>query len=212
MQAATGVPASTALVDVLDEFLHSVSHDLRSPLLTMSLGTELIADAVAADDGRAALALDSLRNGAKDLERMLDAITLLSRARRRQLADTPVALVELLSGHLVVSDVDRVEQLHVRVDSRVVTETVSTLARGAAIDVALTVDESRVHLILPLPEDAPECEGSPLAALMGALRTYAGTPIANIGALQAQLERQGGTMTVSGGHVRVSLLLTERGS
>ena len=212
MQAATGAPGSTDLVGAIDEFLHSVSHDLRSPLLTMSLGTELIADAVAAGDERAALALDSLRNGAKDLERMLDAITMLSRARRRTLADAPVSLVELLSGHLVVSDFDGVERLRVGVDSRIVLETISVLARGAALDIALAVDESRVHLTLPMPEDAPECEGSPLAAVMGALRTYAGTPIANVGALQAQLERQGGTMSLSGGRLRASLPLAEPGA
>ena len=89
MQAATGVPASTDLVGAFDQCLHSVSHDLRSPLLTMSLGTELIADAVVADDDRTALALDSLRSGAKDLERMLGAITLPSRARKRTLTDSP---------------------------------------------------------------------------------------------------------------------------
>lgn len=209
MQAATGVPVSTDLVDALDQFLHSISHDLRSPLLTMSLGTELIADAVPANDDRAALALDSLRNGAKDLERMLDAITLLSRARKRALVDAPVALFELLGGHLVISDVDRVERLQVRVDSRIVTETIAAVAGGAAIDCALAVDESSVHLTLPLPEDAPECEGSPLAVLMGALRTYAGTPIARVAALHAQLERQGGSMFASEGRLRMSLPLAE---
>jgi len=212
MQAATGVSASNDLVDALDEFLHSVSHDLRSPLLTMSLGTELIADAVTAGDERAVLALDSLRSGAKDLERMLDAITLLSRARRRDLADGPVPLIELLSGHLVVSDFERVERLRVNVDPRIVLETIAIVARGAALDIALAIEGSRAHLTLPVPEDAPECDGSPLAALMGALRTYAGTPIANVGALQAQLERQGGTMSASGRRLRVSLPLSESGT
>lgn len=206
MQAATGAPASMmSIADSLDDLLHSVSHDLRSPLLTVSLGTELIADAIVPDDPRATLALDSLRSGAKDLERMLDAVTLLSRARRRALSSEPIPLVDLLAGHRVVPPIDRLDGLHVRVDPRIVTETIATVAADSSLDLALTIDDSLAHLTMPLPADAPECEGSPLAELMNALRIYAGTPLAQIAALQAQLERQDGTMLASNGRLRMSL-------
>ena len=205
MQATTGVPASTGIADALDGLLRSVSHDLRSPLLTISLGSELIADTVPADNDRAALALDSLRSGVKDMERMLDAITLISRARNRALAAEPFQLMPLLGDHRVISDVDDLERLRVRVDPRIVTETLAATTLGSTVELALAVDESMVYITLPLPDDAPECEGSPLAELMGALRIHAGTVIANVGALHAQLERQGGTMSASGGRLRLSL-------
>ena len=61
-----------------ESLLSTISHDLRSPLLTISLSAELLQDArhVGSED----VALDALREGVRDLGRMLDAVTTLSRA------------------------------------------------------------------------------------------------------------------------------------
>ncbi len=204
MQATNGASTPLDFADVLDQLLHSVSHDLRSPLLTMSLGTELIAAAVG-DDERAALALDSLRHGAKDLERMLDAVSLLSRARRRVLTDESVPLPSLLGDHSITPGVDGLDQLTVRVDRRPVTEIIETASAGSTITVGVSLQGPDVRLTLPVPQGTPEVVGSPLAQLMGALRLYAGTVIAKVAAAEAQLARQGGAVAIVEHELQVRL-------
>ena len=77
VQATVNTPAP-GTVDpdlLLEALLYSVSHDLRSPLLTLSLAGELIAESLGArlreDPSNSGLvALDALQHGARDLERM----------------------------------------------------------------------------------------------------------------------------------------------
>jgi len=86
------------LESLLDTLLRSVSHDLRSPLLSISLSAELIE---LGGEG-VAEATRALRAGVADLERMLQAVTLLSQARRRELNVAPVALGDLLAGRATI--------------------------------------------------------------------------------------------------------------
>ncbi|RLT39863.1 MAG: hypothetical protein DWI58_12130 [Chloroflexi bacterium] len=77
---------------LVEALLYSVSHDLRSPLLTLSLAGELISeslgDRLRAEPSSGIVALDALEHGARDLERMLQALAVVSRARRRPLRRT----------------------------------------------------------------------------------------------------------------------------
>ncbi len=81
---------------LLGSFLRAVSHDLKSPLLTLSLSAELLGD-VFPDDERGRVAREALTHGLRDMERMLDAVTDVSRARRRVLQEQPSRLVDALT-------------------------------------------------------------------------------------------------------------------
>ena len=178
---------------LFDALLFVVSHDLKSPLLAISLGVELFesaALAASALDDRTRLALDAVRRGTEDLTRQLDAVTLVSRARRRPLDATPIALAGLLPGQAGL------EGVRVAVDARVVTEFVAAL-EGARTEAR--VGDSDVRLSLPWPAGAPACDGAPLEALLASLGTHAGTVVATLAALQIQLERQGGTIVIGEG-------------
>ena len=190
----TGARATLDEFEALfDALLFAVSHDLKSPLLSISLGVELLESAPVVEsvpDDRAQLALDAVRRGAEDLTRQLDAVTIVSRARRRPLDATPVALSPLLPEHAGVDGV------RVAVDARVINEFV------AAFDGAqphARVADGDVRLSLPWPTTAPTCEGPPLEALLASLSTHAGTVVATLAGLQVQLERQGGTIVIGGG-------------
>ena len=209
--SGSSLPDDGASADLLDALLFSVAHDLKSPLLTLSLSAELITEAVQATDERARIALDALRHGTKDIERMLDAVTAVSRARRRPLDAAPVVLRELLAG-ATIAGLDELGTAAVAVDPRVVAELVEALSDGGPVQMQVTVDAGDVRLDAPLPAGCPECDGPPLAALLGSLQTYAGTAVATLAALQAQLQRQGGALTVLGGRAFVRLPLAKAAS
>ena len=76
--------------DLLGVFIRAVSHDLRSPVLSLSLGLELLSDTAPSEE-RARLAREALTQGVAELERMLDAVSAISRARSRLLSDDPCA-------------------------------------------------------------------------------------------------------------------------
>jgi signal transduction histidine kinase len=217
---ASTTAAATAATDadkLLDLVLYGVSHDLKSPLLTLLLSGELIAQALpdsgdSGDSGdRARIALDGLKHGAKDLERMLDAVTAVSRARRRPLEEETVLLVESLGAHGALSEWEVPDGLALAVDRRVIGEVLATLAGDEPSELVLKVDVGAVELSAPLPDGCPQCDGSPLEALLQSLTTYAGTAVEELAALQTQLERQGGTVTVddAGAHVRLPLAAAE---
>ncbi len=214
MARATTSAAATVATDadkLLDLLLYAVSHDLKSPLLTLSLSGELIAQALPDGGDRARLALDGLKHGAKDLERMLDAVTAISRARRRPLEEETVALAESLGAHGALSEWEVPDGLALAVDRRVIGEVLATLAGDEPSELALKVDMGAVELSAPLPDGCPQCDGSPLEALLQSLTTYAGTAVEYLAALQTQLERQGGTVTVDNAvaHVRLPLAAAE---
>lgn len=198
----TTTGASTAIEyfeALFDSLLLSVSHDLKSPLLSIALGAELLGEPSALDD-RTRLALDAMKRGAEDLARQLEAVTMVSRARRRLLDSSPVALASILPGVAAVEDV------RVAVDARVLTEFAAALGGPAAVGSAqIRPGESEVRLALPWPAGAPTCDGPPLEALLASLTTHAGTLVGTLAALQVQLERQGGTIVVGGGYATALL-------
>ncbi|MCA9849699.1 MAG: hypothetical protein KC461_03530, partial [Dehalococcoidia bacterium] len=105
------IDRATAQTDVeqvlLDSLLYAVSHDLRSPLLTMTLSAELLETSLGDEVARseaAKVAFGSMQQGAQDLERMLQTLTLLSRARRKQLEPAQAPLKLILGGYEVTSD------------------------------------------------------------------------------------------------------------
>ena len=75
---------------LLGSFLRAVSHDFRSPLLTLALAMELLGDLPT--DERGQVAREAITHGLQDMERMLDAVGGISRARRRILDEPPTAL------------------------------------------------------------------------------------------------------------------------
>lgn len=204
------VDASAVDADVLlDALLFSVSHDLKSPLLTVLLSGELLEGALAgsaAPDGdeRSATAFRALRSGARDLERMLDAVTAITQARRRPLEHDRVPLWQLAGGCDLRSDHPAPGSLDVLVDASAGGEFVACVAGETAATLHVTVGERDVSLSALLPPGCPPCEGSPLEALLGALRIFAGTPVESLAALEALYRRQGGAMRVDGARVSVS--------
>jgi hypothetical protein len=185
---------------LFDALLFAVAHDLKSPLLSISLGAELLESAPsAALDDRTRLALEAMKRGTEDLARQLEAVTLISRARRRPLDARPLPLIAALPQ---VSSAPGIAGVSVAVDARLLTEFVTALD-SALIEARAGTDE--VRLTAPWPASAPACEGPPLEALLASLGTHAGTLLATLAALQVQLERQGGTIVVAGGVVTVLL-------
>ena len=102
-----------------ESLLASVSHDLRSPLLTISLSAELLQDARHA--GSEDVALDALREGVRDLGRMLDAVTTLSRAWKQVLSASG-SLADALAGQAVDDPGVDVTTLTLAADARLVAE------------------------------------------------------------------------------------------
>lgn len=192
---------------LLDSLLYSISHDLKSPLLTLALASELVADAVREPDDRARLALDSLKHGAKDIERMLDAVTAVSRAWRRPLEVAAVPLMPVLRGHAVTSDHDDPAGVVAAVDPHIVSELEARLLVGQPGTLQLAVEGGAIRLDVPLADGCPEVDGAPLEALLGSLHTYAGTPVEPLAALQVLLERQGGGLAIEGRRASVRLPL-----
>ena len=222
MSGTTTDRPAAAVGDVetlLDVLLYSVSHDLKSPLLTLSLSADLIVQALpaAGGDDRTRLALNGLRHGAKDLERMLDALTLVSRAHRRPLVDGAASLGEALAGRAERADGGSLDALHAAVDARVLGELAEALfdERAGRMQVAVDGDEIRLRaplaeaLLASAPEGGPEGEGSPLRALFGSLTAHAGSPLETPAALEVQLGRQGGAITLDGRSVTVRLPLAK---
>lgn len=102
---------------MLGAFLRAIAHDLKSPLLTLSLSAELLADILPVGE-RAQVARDGLAHGVQEMERMLDSVAALSRARTRPLHGHAVPLGDLLSGQIVLFEEERLGQTFVAADAR----------------------------------------------------------------------------------------------
>src|SRR5690242_19329112 len=76
---------------LLSLFVRAVSHDLRSPLLTLSLSAGLLREEPSTEE-RDQVARDGMQHGIEELDRMLDAITAISRARSRVFAPQQITL------------------------------------------------------------------------------------------------------------------------
>ena len=180
----------TSVEEILDALLYSVSHDLRSPLLSVSLSAELLELGGEGTDE----AIRVLRAGAADLERMLQALTVLSRARRRELTVAPEPLGELLTGHVVISEVPELASVPVVVDARLVRGLLDTLGEGGPIQAQISLEDHAVRCDFAIRLDVPEFTGSPLAALVGSLQQFAGTAVEALATHELALARQGASV------------------
>jgi len=194
------------LESLLDTLLRSVSHDLRSPLLSISLSAELIE---LGGEG-VAEATRALRAGVADLERMLQAVTLLSQARRRELNVAPVALGDLLAGRVVISDVPELPSVHVSVDAASIGELLATLGASGPIEAQIAVEDGAVHCDFALRGDYPAADASPLASLAGSLEQFAGTIVETLAVHEVALARQGATLSRSADRLAVTLPIVAR--
>lgn len=187
--------------DVLVEaLLYSVSHDLRSPLLTLSLAGELISeslgDRLRAEPSSGLVALDALEHGARDLERMLQALAVVSRARRRPLEIGHAPLRLLLGGHIVISDEGDLGSRLVRVDAIALREIIDAVCGDDAVEIHVLLLDAYVVLRLPLPAALAEVRGAPLVAMVQSLQYHAGTLVETLAASQVVLDRCGGAIDV----------------
>ena len=180
--------------DEFEALLESVAHDLRSPLLTMALSANLLQDAGAA--AREQVAYAALREGIRDLERMLDAVTTLSRAAKRTLTPRS-ALAGVVPRSLLPQNVG------IDADARLVAELLDAL--GPDAELALRIEDGTVELSGALPALADLAGGSPLAALLDSLKTHAGSVVERLAAIELQAARQGGTLTVVDGRAALRL-------
>ncbi|MCC6237131.1 MAG: hypothetical protein IT299_06105 [Dehalococcoidia bacterium] len=190
---------------LFDTLLYAVSHDVKSPLLSIGLGAELL-EAASATDERARLGLEAIQRGAQDLGRLIEALTQVSRARRRPLDGQPVRLDALLAGAPPTAgapDVEGAAGIEVRVDPRLVTEFTAAVGPPRVV-----VGDEDVRLVSPLPPELRELDGPPLEVLFASLGLHAGTLVTALALLQVQLDRQGGTLVLGGGHATAMLPAT----
>lgn len=184
-----GSTFANAAPQLLDSLFYAVSHDLRSPLLTVSLSAQLLehtlADAV--PDG-AREALGGLRAACDDLERMLAALNTLSRASRRASETVHVQLDALLAGApaaVVALDEITADELRTAIPADAVA--------------ALDADVATIRWT------SDGLDGSPLQALAGSLQAYAGGPVEALACLEIALERHRSSLEAAGGDVAVRL-------
>lgn len=191
---------------LVDALLFSVSHDLRSPLLGLTLSADLLREPAGSIDGATrAIALDGLRAGARDIERMLQTLTALSRARRRVFEHDRAPLGLILGGHIVFSEVEHLTSRVVAVDPMTVRELLDDVAGENPVEVQVSVQDGFVALSAPVNLDIPPFEGRPLEALASSLQTYAGGVVERLAAAQIVLDRQGASFAFEGGRLLVWL-------
>jgi signal transduction histidine kinase len=214
IMAHASVGGTTTPPDLLGSLLYAVSHDLKSPLLTISLGQELLTGSLRPESEPARMALESLQHGIRDLERLLDAVTRLSRAYHREVRSDPVPLTQLLSGQAVITE-EIMDRLATPIDPRSLVEALGRLGHEAPerlhLCLAIEADDAVLTLTLPSTTPRPDEEGpTPLELLSGSLHTYAGTAIEHLAVLQLQLERQGGGVCLRGADALIRLPLAGR--
>jgi signal transduction histidine kinase len=187
---------AAAAPQLLDSLLYAVSHDLRSPLLTVSLSAQLLQHTLAdvevegTDD-----ALGGLRAACDDLERMLAAMNALSRASRRASDPLDVELETLCSDAPAAT---------ITLDE----STAAELRAAIPAEASATIDGAAALIRWPIDN----VEGSPLTALAGSLQAYAGGPVEALACLEIALDRHGGRLKVTAGHVAVRLPLATAAS
>ncbi len=175
--------------DLLALLLYSASHDLRAPLLTLSLSGELLTTAEP-DSERAHVALDGLRHGVRDLERMLDNLMAVSRAQRRPLQIETLALHVLLTGHIVLTEHEAGRDV-VRVDRRAVLGVLEEVASGTPCSIRATRRNDAIELAIATALVSGVDAVNPLAALLRSLHVHGGTAMVALAASQVMLERCG---------------------
>ena len=178
--------ASPAADELLTALLRSVSHDLASPLLTLSLSVELLAEnhATTADE-RTRVGREAMQHG------------LLS-------------VRDLLGGQVVISD-DDLSDVLVSLDPRCVQELLAALGGDRPAQVNLDIDAIEARFSVALPPSIEAFFGSPLYALLSSLQAHAGTTMVALAAAQVQLERQGGAVRCADGRAHFALPLVRDG-
>lgn len=198
---------------LLDSLLYVVSHDLRSPLLTMTLSAELIETAMESGSTRSdstALAIQSMKQGAADMERMLQTLMLLSRARRRQLEPGRGALGLILGGYEVEGGGPELARRVARVEPLQVREMLDAIAGDGGLRVLVTLHADAADLEVEVPE--LEHGPTPMHAVATSLKQYAGTVVETLAVGQAFIERQGGCVIAEPGRLIIRLPLIEDAS
>jgi hypothetical protein len=188
---------------LLDSLLYSVSHDLRSPLLSVSLSAQLIEHALGKREtsevpNPIAEALGGLKAACDDLERMLAALNAVSRAARRRAEPVSVPLASLcdtpIEDAIALDDVTAQE---LRLALAAATDSPVATIEGASARVTWSVDRA--------------IEGpSALAELAASLQRHAGTSIERLACLEVALRGAGGSLAVDGNVVTATLSLAGR--
>ena len=184
------------LFEIIDPLLYAVAHDLKSPLLTLSLSADLLlSDAEPADHGQR-IAVQGLTEGSKEIERMIDSLAVLSRAYRKSLDPGTTPLTELLvdfEGYL--RDEPDIERFRVAVDGRVVRTLLEMLRDEQPDAIVIDVTATELRIEAPAPESEYGIGASPLQTLFGSLTAHAGTQVQTLAEVQVQLGRQAGSIT-----------------
>lgn len=183
---------------LLDSLFYAVSHDLRSPLLTVSLSAQLLEHTLADVEVEGASdALGGLRAACDDLERMLAAMNALSRASRRAAEPLAVSVASLCAG---------APEATVILDEPTAAELRAAMPDGAVA----TIEGGNALVRWPI-ENLPDGETSPLTALAGSLHSYAGGPVEALACLEIALDRHHGSVEVSDSQLTIRLpLMGER--
>lgn len=190
-----GSAYADAAPQLLDSLFYAVSHDLRSPLLTVSLSAQLLEHTLAdVEVDGADEAIGGLKAACDDLERMLAAMNALSRASRRAAEPLEVGVAELCSGAAPDATVT-------------LDESTSEELRAAVPDGAIAAIEGGSALIRWPLADLGDVGPSPLTALTGSLHTYAGGPVEALACLEIALDRHGGAIEVIESELTVRLPL-----
>lgn len=184
------------LFEIIDPLLYAVAHDLKSPLLTLSLSADLLlSDAEPADHGQR-IAVQGLTEGSKEIERMIDSLAVLSRAYRKSLDAGTTPLTELLvdfEGYL--RGEPDIERSRVAVDGRVVRTLLEMLRDEQPDAIVIDVTATELRIEAPAPESEYGIGASPLQTLFGSLTAHAGTQVQTLAEVQVQLGRQAGSIT-----------------
>lgn len=181
-----------AAPQLLDSLFYAVSHDLRSPLLTVSLSAQLLEQTLGESEAEGTQeVLGGLRAACTDLERMLASLNALSRASRRASEPIELALDAISDGApdaLVTLDATTAADL-----------------RAAMADGATAAVEADMAIIRWPVEDL---DGSPLQALAGSLTTHAGGAAETLACLEIALGRHQARLSVADNVVTVELPVT----
>lgn len=197
------------LFEVIDPLLYAVSHDLKSPLLTLSLSADLLTGGIEPVDQGQRTGVQGLKHGTKEMERMLDAVAVLSRAYRKSLDATTTPLADVLAGYegYLRGEPD-IAQSRVAVDARVVRELLEVLSSEQPAEITIDVTAAELRIESPAPESEYGLAASPLETLFGSLTAHAATQVQTLSELQVQLARQDGAITFEDGRTVVRVPLT----
>lgn len=198
---------------LLDQLLTAVSHDLRTPLLAISLGLELLAEDESGSpltEEQRATASRSVHTGVRDLERLIDGVSAVSRARRRPLADQPMPLGEGLEGQVLLTQEEGLRTLPVALDPIVPRELWEAVSPGRPAEIFAERTGGSV-LLTTRPRREPDADplpdASPVSMLLASLETHAGTLVEHLAVLEVLASRQGATLGIRDGSVTLRVPL-----